>query len=100
MSDNTFYALVYGESWEDVEYFASFNKACQKLIIQSRFLEADSAFHPIILGYNHNASYGNGTYGRTKNMLGVMKLDELKRFDEKAIMENPMIAIHLVEHIF
>lgn len=98
MTDSTFYALVYGDHWEDIQYFSSFNKACAKLIIQSRFIE-DSGFYPMIFGYKQDPLNENGTYGRTKNMLCVMKIDELKRFDEAAIMENPMIAFHLVESI-
>lgn len=93
---STFYMVVFGESWEDVEYFSSFQKACAKLVIQSR--NPANSFHPILLEYNREPS--GGTYGRSKPIMGIAKLEELYRYDELALKENPTLAFHLVEIIF
>lgn len=33
-----FYAVVYGDNWEDIEYFSSIHKAKAKLVIHTRFI--------------------------------------------------------------
>lgn len=88
-----FYAVVYGNDWEDIEYFSSFQKACAKLVIQSR--SPSNSFHPMLFEYSRESS--GGTYGRTKNIHGIMKLEELWRYDERSLKENPMQAFHLIE---
>jgi hypothetical protein len=93
---STMYAVVYGESWEDVDYFSSFQKACACLIVHS--LHMEDGFHPMLYGYGKEEH--ESQYTRTINMYGVKKLHELRRFDETLVKQNPLIALHLVESIF
>lgn len=94
---NMFYAVVYGDSWEDIEYLSSFHKAKAKLVIQTRYMESGS-FHPLLIGYSHNNT--NDTYGKTRNFFGIKKLDELFKWDETALKQRPELAFDLVEMIF
>jgi hypothetical protein len=91
--------VVYGDHWEDIEYFSSFHKARKNLVIQTRFKDSsDSSFHPFIIAYSDHPH--DGTYGRTKNYLGIKKVDELMKFDELALKQNPEDAFHLIEMLF
>lgn len=94
----TFYAVVYGSGWDDIEYFSGFHQACKKLIIQTL---GSSTFHPMIVEFNHDPC-GSGTYGMTKNMFGIggSNLEEFARLDPVKVKENPMLAIHLINLIW
>lgn len=96
-----FYALVYGNGWEDIDYFFNFNKARAKLVIQTRHAAAsDDGFHPMLIGYNEDAS--NGTYGRMRDMYGIPKNKflELLKHDEVTIKLNPELGCDLIEMVF
>lgn len=98
----TFYAVVYGSYWDDIEYFSGFHQACKKLVIQTLdfVLKNRTGFHPMIVEYNKDPC-GNATYGMTKNMFGISDtdLDEFGRLEPASVKENPMIAIHLINLI-
>lgn len=94
-----FYAVVYGNSWEDIDYFSDFQTACHKLILQTREM---SSVHPMMFEYSTSEedAYGKGTYGRAKPVYGITKREELDRFDIAALKRTPACAMHLVETIF
>jgi hypothetical protein len=91
-----FYAVVYGDTWEDIQYFSSFHKARANLVIQTRF--KDNSFHPILIGYSHNNS--DDRYGSTRNYFGIKRYEELFKWDEVTIKQNPELAFDLIEMIF
>lgn len=53
------YALVYGNSWEDIAYFTDLEKAKRKLVIQTAFYEPEVNFQPVLYEYNENARDGH-----------------------------------------
>jgi hypothetical protein len=52
----------------------------------------------MLIEYNRDMS--GGTFGRSKPIFGIAKLEELYRYDETALKENPTAAFHLIETIF
>lgn len=88
------YAVVYGNSWEDIEYFSSYNKACIKLILQT--LEM-TTFHPLLMEY---VVGDHGVMERTKNMMSIVDLSSFQNLVKSDVKINPYIAFHYVKHIF
>jgi hypothetical protein len=93
-----FYAVVYGDSWEDIDYFYSFHQARTKLVIQTRNVE-HASFHPLLIAYNRDPC--SGCYGRTREFYGipVSKLPDLLALDDVMLKNNPEIAFKLIESI-
>lgn len=89
-----FYAVVYGNGWEDIEYFSSYNKACIKLIIQTLDM---TTFHPLLVEYINS---DHGVMERTKNMMAITDLSCFQNLVKTEVKNNPYIAFHLVKHIF
>lgn len=88
------YAVVYGNSWDDVDYFTSYNKACIKLIIQSIEMKD---FPPFLMEY---IAGDHGTMERTKNMMAILDQEALKKYDKTEVKQNPYSVFHLIKSIF
>ena len=88
------YAVVYGNGWEDIEYFTSYNKACCKLIIQTIGM---TSFHPMLIEY---VDGDHGTMERTKNMMAVTDLQAFANLDKHATKMDPCSAFDYIKSIF
>lgn len=95
-----FYAIVYGDSWEDVDYYYSFQQARAKLVLQTRDAALQNlSFHPMLIVYNRDPC--SGSYGRTREIYGIPKnkITQLKSYDDMMIKMNPEIAFYLIEYM-
>lgn len=90
----TWYAVVYGDNWEDIEYFSSYKKACVKLVVQTLGM---TSFHPFMMEY---ADGDHGTMERTKNMMAIQDLQAFNELDKTAIKLNPESAFDYIRSIF
>lgn len=87
-----FYAVVYGAEWEDIMYFADFQKTQTKLIIQTLSIQT-SRFYPFILEYTLD---NLGVFQRAKHQLIVLDINRLRNMDEEKVHSNPSIAFDLI----
>lgn len=90
----TIYAVVYGNGWEDVDYFTSLYHARAKLVIQSLNM---NTFHPMLMEY---VDGDHGVLQRTKNMMAITDKAALQALDPNDVKANPIIAFNLIKHIF
>lgn len=87
---SSFYAVVYGNEWEDIMYFSDFERAKRKLIVQSVNL---TSFVPVMIEYNKNES---GVFGRSKHEWhvdqSIMQIF-VQKYTSTEIYKNPDFAI-------
>jgi hypothetical protein len=92
------YAVVYGNSWEDIEYFHSYAKACTKLIIQTLGMKhGGNSFHPMLMEY---VTSDHGEMGRTKNMMAITDLKTFFDIDKDQIIYNSESVFDMIKSIF
>lgn len=89
-----FYAVVYGDNWEDIDYFSGYNRACEKLIRQTLHM---TKFHPFLMEYMPG---DHGVMERTKNMMAVTNLTEFNTLDKAQVALYPDIAFDHIKSIF
>ena len=90
------YAVIHGKSWNDIEYFTSFQKACASLILLTRYNDVDD-FHPFMYSFT---SDDEGCCRQTFNALRISNMEELYQFDQEALNSDPTIAKYLIEMSF
>lgn len=78
---STFYAVVYGAEWEDIVYYSSFDKAKQKLVVQTRAENAIN-FRPFIITYTEDPT--TGVYYRSKHTLTIKDITLLDDVNNQA----------------
>ena len=86
------YAVIYGQSNEDIVYFSDPYKAAIKLVIQTN---QSISFHPVIRIYVENNS---GVYVRTKEeyQLDLQKLTDILI---SQVSQNPEAAFSCINNI-
>lgn len=87
------FAVVYGQKWEDVAYFTSFEKAQIKLIVQT--LDYNN-FYPFMMEYN---SHDSGHMMRSKYSFTVQhqELQKAKEiYTEEHLRKHPQQLLDFI----
>ncbi len=94
---NTVYAVICGESWEDIYYFHSYTKARENLVIQTVYMRKNNNnFHPFIVAYE---KANHGEIHRTMDIVAVTDLASLFAIPQADLVANPSTAFHLIHNV-
>jgi|UniRef100_A0A6C0BER2 hypothetical protein len=87
------YVVVYGQKWEDITYFTSFEKAQIKLIVQTlNYVD----FYPFMMEYNLH-DYGHMIRSKYSFILQHQELEKAKELHTiEHLRKNPQLLIDAI----